>query len=369
MGFYDAGLGRNGLPSSHQFYVTVTSNGSNWMGREAPLNSIAAAQPFSSFVLPAAHDAGMNSMQNVDLLLNNITDGAMKMLLEHVPGLAWFSNVPLSALKLLAPNIIYGLSITQKDTITAHLAIGVRYFEFRPAHMHEALTGVLPDVLYFQHACIPGLRYDAFLTEVLTFLHQHPFEVVVVNIRWDGVLDGCRRPDDAELQSVMNTVMSQTQSQIKVGNLDDMRNRKLSELRNSNKRLLWMKNVDADSNYSDQANATLDGTSIVKALDAMPSPSTTQKPLVVLQCQATATNIKDVVVYSVLAANAATSCLMATKAVCTSKTLAWIREKGRQRFNQPQKLVVIMNDFMDGATAETAILWNQQVIKAAQQGH
>ena len=70
-GFYDAGPGVAGLPSSDQCYVTVTPNYSGWMGEVAPQGSPQASKPFSSLFLPAAHDIGMNSMQSADAVLGS----------------------------------------------------------------------------------------------------------------------------------------------------------------------------------------------------------------------------------------------------------------------------------------------------------
>ncbi|KAK4233328.1 hypothetical protein C8A03DRAFT_38965 [Achaetomium macrosporum] len=58
------------------------------------------------------------------------------------------------AIALVAPNIIFSLAITQKDSLATMLQIGARYFEFRPAHLHRAVrpAGALPDRLYFQVA-------------------------------------------------------------------------------------------------------------------------------------------------------------------------------------------------------------------------
>jgi hypothetical protein len=78
------------------------------------------------------------------------------------------------------------------------------------------------------------------------------------------------------------------------------------------------------------------------------------KALTLLQCQATATNLKDVVAYSVVTANVSNSCLLATKPICDQKTLPWIRDKALAVLTASQ-LVVLMNDFMDGATVDTAI--------------
>jgi hypothetical protein len=58
-GFYDAGPGTAGLPSSNQCWVTVTSSYSGWMGSLAPSGSAQAQKPFSKLFLPAAHDIGL----------------------------------------------------------------------------------------------------------------------------------------------------------------------------------------------------------------------------------------------------------------------------------------------------------------------
>lgn len=74
----------------------------------------------------------------------------------------------------------------------------------------------------------------------------------------------------------------------------------------------------------------------------------------VLQCQATSRSIKEVLVYSVFAANAATSCLSETKARLNQSTLPWIRGHMLESL-QAEKPVVIMNDYTDGATVDVAI--------------
>jgi hypothetical protein len=81
------------------------------------------------------------------------------------------------------------LAITQKDTLPNVLSIGARYFEFRPAYLHNAIRAghPIPDELYFSHSAIPGMQYDEFLHDTVEFLIQHPEEIVVVQLRWDGV--------------------------------------------------------------------------------------------------------------------------------------------------------------------------------------
>ena len=62
----------------------------------------------------------------------------------------------------MLPNIVDGLAITQKDTVSSMQALGASYFEFRPAYLiplFKYISG-LEDKLYFQHACIPGLIFS-----------------------------------------------------------------------------------------------------------------------------------------------------------------------------------------------------------------
>jgi hypothetical protein len=76
--------------------------------------------------------------------------------------------------------------------------------------------------------------------------------------------------------------------------------------------------------------------------------------LTILQCQATSQSIKEVLLYSVVASNASTSCLTATKGMLDPQTLPWIRQNALERL-QAERIIVIMNDFIDGATTDTAV--------------
>jgi hypothetical protein len=256
----------------------------------------------------------------------------------------------------IAPNIIAGLAVTQKDTLATVLTIGARYFEFRPAHLHDQLRSrnVLPDELYFTHGPIPGMRYDAFLQGVVAFLAAHPSELVVVQLRWDGVPAQCARPDDAQLNQLAEAALAQSGGSVKLGNLDDMRNLSTEDLRNQAKRLLLFKNADVYSSYTDAGNATLNGDSIVAEYEHFSTDEQNKHQLTNVQCQATATNIKDVVVHSALTAGTSNSCMMATKPICDSKTLPWIRNNLLGKL-QGDQLMLVMNDFIDGATVDVAV--------------
>jgi len=68
--------------------------------------------------------------------------------------------------------------------------------------------------------------------------------------------------------------------------------------------------------------------------------------------------VPEAVAYSVLAANASSSCLLATKPICDVKTLPWVMREGG-RLDQEQ-LVVVMNDFLEGATADVCVEWSRR---------
>jgi hypothetical protein len=222
-GFYDAGPGEAGLPRSDQFYVTVTPNYSNWMGEVALPGSQQATKPFVKMFLPAAHDIGMNNMQSADAVLRS--SALVDVLKKINPLFAKVADMMShEAVLLIAPTIIRGLAITQKDPLATILSTGARYFEFRPAYLHKDIrpTKGVPDVLYFSHSAIPGMPYSQFLHDTVAFLVAHPAEIVVVQLRWDGVPAGCAQPTAQELSDCLNTALGASNGALAAGSLDDM---------------------------------------------------------------------------------------------------------------------------------------------------
>jgi len=302
-------------------------------------------------------------MKTCDALLQHAGAAVVTTLLPNHPDLKKIADkVSSGAVMSLAPNIIASLAVTQKDSVDAILQIGARYFEFRPAHCHKDILPVspLPDKLYFQHSAIPGLPYEEFLHDVVQFLLAHPAEIIIVQLRWDGVPAECARPSDQELNDYLHTALALSNGSIESGNLDDLLHASIAQLRNDRKRLITFSNVDSLSTYTDTANATLNGDSIVAEFQNVLKPDNeAAKPFINIQCQATASDIPGVVAYSVLAADASTSCLLSTKAICDSKTLTWIRSNVIRvcRAGEP---VMVMNDFFDGATADVAVALSRE---------
>jgi hypothetical protein len=360
-GFYDAGLGVAGLPSSDQCYITVTPNYSGWMSDVAPTGSPQAFKPFSKLCLPAAHDIGMNSMQNADAVLTS--SALIELMTKISPIFAKVAGMMShEAVELIAPNIIRGLAITQKDTLSTILSLGARYFEFRPAYLFNVIRPdhPIPDTLYFSHSAIPGMPYELFLKDTVAFLVANPGEIVVVQLRWDGVPPECAHPTDQDLASFLNSALAGSNGAITVGSLNDMLTLTIEQLRDQRKRLIVFANADSYSTYTDDGNATLTGASIIAEFDKLrQNPQlATGKSFTNLQCQATATRLPEAVAYSVVAANADSSVLLATKPICDAKTLPWIVGNAESLL-QDDELVVVMNDFFDGATADVVIHWSK----------
>jgi hypothetical protein len=365
-GVYEAGSGQVGLPNRHQCYVSVTQNFGGWMGMVAPPGSEAEKKPFNHMVLPAPHDPGMNSMDTINAILKHAGNAASTVLANMIPYLGRAKDgiakvvqgLSDATVSQIAPDIIASLSVTQKDTLSTLCSIGARYFEFRPAHCHSAILpySPLPDKLYFQHGPIPGMAYDQFLSDLVLFLAAHPTEIAVVHVRWDGVPAECARPSDSELKSYLDAALALSNGSVKAGSIDDLKTKSIQELRNSKKRLLYVVNDGGVlSTYDDNANATTNGQSILQAFDrVLKSDNQGGKSMTVVQCQATPTNIKDVIYYSIATADVSSMVLMGTKPMCDSILLPWARDNIAGRCKGDQ-LVILMDDFLDGAVTDVVV--------------
>jgi hypothetical protein len=119
-------------------------------------------------------------------------------------------QIPSHLLIHLLPDIIYGLAITQKDTIPTMLSLGTRYFEFRPADLLPIFQDVspIPNKPHFEHACIPGLAFHEFLDQQVQFLDTHPTEIATIHIRWDNIVSECRKPTESEIEGCLSAACS-----------------------------------------------------------------------------------------------------------------------------------------------------------------
>ncbi|EXJ57616.1 hypothetical protein A1O7_07965 [Cladophialophora yegresii CBS 114405] len=366
--FYDAPHKGNiaGLPFWDQFYVTVSPNNSAWMSTLAPLGSVAASKPFRRLVLPAAHDVGMNSLLTSDIILQRV-GGAFAKVVDSIAPASKDLQIADILKGPLIPNVIQSSSITQKDELSSMLIIGARYFEFRPAYLHQAFRGLpqlqdMKDKLFFMHGPIPGMGYDDFLDDCIAFLVRNPGEIVVVHVRWDGVPAECARPTPDDLNRHLSEARKAAQGALEIGHLQEMTSHTIDDLRKERKRLLVMQNVDNYNIYSDQANATLNGDSIIAQFNNIATFKQEGKAFTTIQCQATATNLGLEIWFSAIAATASNSWLLATKAICDSKTMPWVRDKALGKLPGDQ-LLVLMDDFVDGGMCDVAMDLSMQRLK------
>lgn len=356
-GFYDAGHGNIGLTNRDQCYVTVApKSNAFWMGYLAPPGSPQAQLPYARFVLPAPHDNGMNGMQNADAVLKGVSPSQIPWLKQFLPHLRFFDHIPDTALAHMLPNIIYGTSVTQKKPISTMLELGSRYFEYRPAlllpYFQEASK--LTNKYYFQHACIPGLAFDEFLDNQVAFLDTHQTEIVTIHIRYDNIPDACKKPTNEEIAEHFNAACAKAVHGPLTWCGREGFLTPIDELRRTGRRLIVVILAEKYDSWTAQAYATLHSESIIARFDGMGTDGQLSTDLTILQCQATSQSIKEVLVHSVVASNTATSCLTSTKAMGDMRTLPWLKANANVRLRAERNLVV-MNDFIDGATCDTCI--------------
>jgi hypothetical protein len=360
--FYDAGHGQVGLTNRDQCYVTVCSTSNRyWMGSVAPPGSPQAQKPFSRFVLAAPHDNGMNSMTTCDAIFSSANVETVNSLRSLIPQLDWISNISDKFILEHLPEIVYGTAITQKKEISIMLALGARYFEFRPAELLPAFQRLskLPNKFYFQHACIPGIALDDFLAQQVQFLDDHPTEIVTLHFRYDNIVKQCRRPTLQELVDHLNEACKRARNAYLTWGDRALFYQPIDALRANGTRLIVVMEAEKYDSWTAEAYATLTPSPILARFEGMTTEGQASTDLTILQCQATSQSIKEVLIYSVVSANAATSCLTSTKASNDMVLLPWIRQNAVERL-RAERTIVVMNDFIDGATTDTTILLSRR---------
>ena len=255
--FYDAGHGEVGLPDHDQCYVTICSASNRaWMGTVAPPGSPYAQQPFSRFVFASSHDSGTNSTQQADAVLSSVNSDMVADLRKIVPGLHHFTHIPDEALVHMLPNIVYGVSITPKKQVAVMLALGARYFEFRPAEllpMFQKISKPL-DKFYFHHACIPGLPFDEFLEPQVRFLDENPTEIVALHTRDDNIMKECKKPTEEEIHQALDSACAKAQNAKLTWGHRECFSKPIDTLRSTGQRLIVAEKYDS---WTASAYATL----------------------------------------------------------------------------------------------------------------
>ncbi|KAA6438428.1 hypothetical protein FEM33_17220 [Dyadobacter flavalbus] len=356
-GFYDSSFGEGSLTNQDQSYVYATGSKANWMGDIA---GQAGNAPFSSFVLPGAHDAGMFDTTCVKTIQNNYT---------FLNVLSTAAGIGITIAQALAPDVItrivVNLSMTQKDTISTMLNLGIRYFDFRPGYCatDQGATGPL----YHQHNFIPGYPFSSFLNDILSYLGQHPSEVVVVALGHSGFYQDYMKPSTATLESYVRNALNATGSHVAIGNKLDL-NSSYHDLIASNKRLIILGQYGFPSDpsqspepalvydaakYDSYADSyqTTDVNVIMNALNNMNAAGQNGNDYTVLQLQGTASGAGGGIFGSVASMSDASSPLMSTKARFDSNTYPWLAANLPGRFLNEQ-LLICLNDFADNALTD-----------------
>ncbi|WP_257829926.1 hypothetical protein [Burkholderia glumae] len=356
-GFYDAGVGVGDLTNQDQVYCYFTGSMQNWMGDLVAQDASVNDAPFSSFVLPGAHDAGTFDLSAVKGLL--AAGGAATTAFMSLLGPGAVLGAAVAGLTAAqATTAITNLAVTQKDDISTMLNLGCRYFDFRPGMLPKALQG-FDGGIYHIHTAIPGYGYKAFLVDVLNWLQANPSEIVVVNANTAGFYDHASMdPSTDQLTKGLNDALNKTSSTVLIGSASDLSS-SYSTLIAANKRLIFLNQIGEwyeASKYDSYNNSykTTNPDNIIKAISAMNEQGQTGNDFTVLQLQGTASGTGTaVVVAAALSQSYASSPLMSTKAKFDYTTYPWVATNVPLNLGNGQ-LVVLLNDFVDNVLATTA---------------
>jgi len=355
-GFYDAGNGNSGLSNQHQLYIYVTRDQRRWMSDLVARKPEVAQAPFARFALPGSHDAGMCTMATVMDIFNS--PGGIAAMLGAAAFIPLIGPILAGVGRGFAPRAIANLAMTQKDDIRAMLDSGTRYFDYRPGLMHSSLLGFARGVRYHQHGVIPGYPYVAFLEDLLRWLDANPGEIVVVNANVQGMAEDRMKPSAADVWADFLTARGNVRLPRPVNTGDKQHlTRTYAELIRDNIRLIFLNQIEGETRKYDSWTgddyATVTPGPIIRRFEAMhPTPPDGQD-YIVLQMQATSTNIRAVAAASAVTTSDASSPLLATKAVMDAATNPWLRANGG-RFSHEHPLV-LLNDFVDNCMVDTAI--------------
>ena len=358
-GFYDAGSA-TGLPATNedQFYVYLTEKYSDWMGDLARVMPSILTKPFGVFALPGAHDSGMfDSSTYKSIVKNPINAETLTSALNQ-----W---IPTLGGVLASYSILYiGLitAFTQKDNITTMLDLGIRYFDFRPGYCYKNLA---PGI-YHQHNFIPGYSYENFLTDILNWLKNHPSEIVVVSLKFDGFANDSMKPSASDLDQIARNTRDSIDTSIQFGDKNSL-DTNYGNLIESKQQLIFLNELDLPSDakpydsYSDGSYATTNVSTILKSLEDMPKNLPKTYDYTILQLQGTVSNIHSILVSSGMTRSECSSPLLSTKAKFDSITYPWLIANVPNDFKKT-KLIVFLNDFADNALVSHSIEVTRQRI-------
>ncbi|KZT53892.1 PLC-like phosphodiesterase [Calocera cornea HHB12733] len=343
-GYYVAGKGVLGLTNRHQSWVTVTPRRSNWMGELVPPGSCVETKSFSLFVLPGAHNAGMNTMDNFPAFMH----------MQTKPPVMTPTQARIAALSMrLCRRGIHNMAITQKESITAMLHIGTRMFDFRPAF----LSGVSPsnarsiENVYATHVRIPGIDLATFLKELIDFLKDNPTEIVVLSLSSAGIR-GCEQPKREALRRAVNRAFPES---LRVGWGHALLSESVAELRASRIRVIVPDGATGYDAWSGKNHRAFTPDKIINnVFRSLNAERHAAVHITKLRCALTPTATgKGIVAHSAIS-DKSSSPLMEVKARSDLKTLKWIRDHALEHL-KADTTITVTNDFIDGQTVEICV--------------
>lgn len=370
-GFYDCGTRsiEAHLTNHDRSYVYLTKNYSEWMKDLASEAPKFLERPLNVLVLPGAHDAGMFEIFNPKSILKN--KDFLNRLHSHFKDPLMRKSMNFSDITDYLERIIINIACTQKDDINTMLDLGIRYFDFRPGYCYGSLKSIpeFKDKILHQHGFVPGYPYYDFLCDILKWLSEHPSEIVVVNLNFQGFEESSMKPNaDYLMRLVSDAQLATNTLNIAIGNKTDL-SVMIKQLLDENKRLIFLNQIEANSNthkyeackydsYNDNY-ATTNVNKILTVLNQMRFYPPEGQDYTVLQLQGTAT--ADVIACSTSILDAigpfssdAMSPLMSTKAAFDYSTYPWIMNNVPEKFS-PNTLLVFLNDFVDNALVKHSI--------------
>ncbi|XP_026522644.1 PI-PLC X domain-containing protein 1 [Notechis scutatus] len=146
--------------------INLSSETDKWM---SDLPESLWAVPLSNLSLPGSHDAMTYCLDKKSEVSANGSK-LLQLLDKHM--------------HCIVHPIILRWSITQDLTVLEQLDAGIRYFDFRIAHKPDD-----PSMkLYFVHMLYTTVEVEVVLWDILRWLKNHPWEVVVLAFRnFDGL--------------------------------------------------------------------------------------------------------------------------------------------------------------------------------------
>lgn len=354
-GFFDAGPGGLQITNQHQFYIYVTDVYTTWLGDLAKAsNAPITNMKLCNMVVAGAHDAGMCSTATLAAL--NSGSSTFQSICNTM-GLPFGDSIVPSSAVL---QTIINMSFTQKDSYTAMLNMGVRFFDFRPGYNCVNLD----NSVNHQHWVVPGDSFSNFINEVSQWVSNNDTEIVFIYLNYSGMLDAMQPIN--YIESYLNN--QQSFNGVNIAGPEYLNNT-VGDCYQSNTRIIFLNNLSNTTisnlpnatyldSYTDDAYQTTEVQSIIQALNntiAVSKASNTNCNLFQLQATANAAGGIASGFFSSISLSAASSVLMSTKPQFDYNTYPLMQNAAHTGLLSGTSLNVCLNDFVDNALVSNCI--------------